>query len=119
MAAIPRDFEMLGESSVMGAPASEISPESGGTAPVKTLINVDFPAPFSPTKACTSPLRSSNEASRKACTPAKDFVTCSALSKVIFYQGPRPCTRDTLRFGATKTTNGHELVRLSPSNQGW
>jgi hypothetical protein len=42
MAAIPRDFEMLGEFSVTGAPSSEISPESGGTAPVKTLINVDF-----------------------------------------------------------------------------
>src|SRR6188474_2764782 len=80
MAAMPRDFEMLGEFSVIFKLSSEISPESGTTAPVRILIRVDLPAPFSPTSAWTSPARSSNDASRSACTPAYDFVTFPALS---------------------------------------
>jgi hypothetical protein len=38
------------------------------------LISVDFPAPFSPTIACTSPACSSNETWRRALTPSNDFV---------------------------------------------
>ena len=38
------------------------------------LISVDLPAPFSPTSACTSPARTSNETSDSACTPGKDLL---------------------------------------------
>ena len=39
-----------------------------------TLISVDLPAPFSPTRAWTSPARRSNETPFKACTPANALL---------------------------------------------
>ena len=39
-----------------GLPLILISPCSGWYKPNSTFINVDFPAPFSPSKACISPL---------------------------------------------------------------
>src|SRR4051812_30447659 len=49
-------------------------PESGVTAPVMTLMSVDFPAPFSPINAWTSPGRSSKETDFSAWTPAYDLL---------------------------------------------
>ena len=46
---------------------------SGFSAPVITLMSVDFPAPFSPMRACTSPACRSNDTSCRARTPEKDF----------------------------------------------
>src|SRR5258708_32916836 len=63
-------------------PSSTISPSSGCTAPVRILTNVDLPAPFSPTRACTSPARNSNDAPASACTPAYAFVTFEARSAI-------------------------------------
>src|SRR5579862_7073402 len=48
-------------------------PESGATAPVTILMRVDFPAPFSPTRAWTSPARRSKETCFSARTPEYDF----------------------------------------------
>jgi len=36
-------------------------------------MTVDLPAPFCPSSARTSPARKSNETSRTACVPPKDF----------------------------------------------
>src|SRR5215210_7510899 len=41
-------------------------------------MRVDLPAPFSPTRAFTSPARTSNVTSSRARTPGKDFETRSA-----------------------------------------
>src|SRR4051812_21850290 len=49
-------------------------PRSGWWAPVMILIRVDFPAPFSPTNACTSPGKSSKETPFNARTAPKDLV---------------------------------------------
>src|SRR5437762_7631667 len=38
------------------------------------LMRVDLPAPFSPTRAWTSPARSSNETSRSAVSPEYDLL---------------------------------------------
>ena len=46
------------------------SPPSGAVAPEATFINVDLPAPFSPSRACTSPGSTSNETSVSAATPS-------------------------------------------------
>ena len=43
-----------------------IVPSSGVVAPEATFINVDLPAPFSPSRACTSPGSTSNETSVSA-----------------------------------------------------
>jgi hypothetical protein len=45
------------------------SPESGMTDPVRILMSVDFPAPFSPQSAWTSPRAMSMLTPRSACTP--------------------------------------------------
>ena len=43
-----------------------IVPASGVVVPEATFINVDLPAPFSPSSACTSPGSTSNETSVSA-----------------------------------------------------
>src|SRR5947199_159811 len=43
-----------------GCPSSRASPASGTTAPPRILMSVDFPAPFSPSSAWTSPGRLQN-----------------------------------------------------------
>ena len=43
------------------------------------LISVDLPAPFSPTRAWTSPACRSNETPRSACTPANDLLIAGQL----------------------------------------
>ena len=45
-----------------------------------TLISVDLPAPFSPTRACTSPGRRSSETPRSACVDPKLFDTSTTDS---------------------------------------
>src|SRR5262245_2183605 len=45
-----------------------------------TLIRVDFPAPFSPSNACTSPWCRSKETFLRARTAAKDLVMESSWS---------------------------------------
>src|SRR6266508_1521505 len=58
-----------------GSPAYLISPASGEYTPVSSLMRVDFPAPFSPTRACTSPATSANDTSSSASTPGNRFET--------------------------------------------
>src|SRR3954470_12599120 len=48
-------------------------PGSGASTPEMTLISVDLPDPFSPTRQCTSPTSRVRSTSRSACTPPKRF----------------------------------------------
>src|SRR5688572_16142858 len=80
MAAMPRARDVAGLIAATVCPRTDSVPESAGTAPVITLIRVDFPAPFSPISACTSPAARSNDTSDNARTPAYDLVTCRAES---------------------------------------
>src|SRR5690606_5566334 len=63
-----------------GVPSTTSVPASARSAPVMIRINVDLPAPFSPTSACTSPGARSNETPFNALTPAKDFRIDVAVS---------------------------------------
>ena len=67
--------------SATGWPRTSIVPSSGRWAPVITLISVDLPAPFSPTKAWTSPARRSNETFRKACNSGKRLADSRQLQQ--------------------------------------
>src|SRR5699024_3235264 len=49
-------------------------------SPESSFIRVDFPAPFSPTSASTSPWRTSRRMSSRACTPGNPFETPSLAS---------------------------------------
>ena len=55
--------------STTGAPSMRISPLSGAISPFMIESSVDFPAPFSPTNACTSPALTSKVTSDSATTP--------------------------------------------------
>ena len=46
--------------------------------PARIAINVDFPAPFSPSRQWTSPRRSANEMSSLATTPGKALLMPSS-----------------------------------------
>src|SRR5215210_8963408 len=48
-----------------------MTPLSREWTPVRTLISVDLPAPFWPTRAWTSPRPTRSDASRSATTPGK------------------------------------------------
>ena len=62
-----------GSRSTTGAPSTRISPLSGGMSPFMIDSSVDLPAPFSPTRAWTSPVRTSNVTSERATTPGNDL----------------------------------------------
>src|SRR5437899_9006857 len=55
-------------------PSNRMSPLSGECVPATHLTSVDFPAPLSPTRAMTSPRRTSKSTSDSACTEPNDFV---------------------------------------------
>ena len=57
------------------APDARRCPRPGRSTPQRILISVLLPAPFSPTRAWTSPKRALNAASRSARTPPKDVET--------------------------------------------
>src|SRR5215213_8273534 len=75
MVLIPASCASRGLAKETRSPAKKISPSSGQWTPVTTLIKVDFPAPFSPTSACTSPVPSPKETSSSARTPGNLLVT--------------------------------------------
>ena len=62
-------------------PSSSIVPESGRTMPPSTLISVDFPAPFSPSRAWISPARSAKSTASRAVTPPNRFVIPRSASR--------------------------------------
>ena len=68
---IPSRCAAMGESGLIGLPSRSISPESGLYTPVSTLTSVDFPAPFWPMIACTSPLKRRKSTCDNAFTPGK------------------------------------------------
>src|SRR5215213_3800054 len=80
MVLIPAACASRGSAKETSPPLKRTCPSSGLYTPVMTLIRVDFPAPFSPTRACTSPSRSSKETSSRASTPGNRLVTRRASS---------------------------------------
>src|SRR5918996_1950790 len=56
-------------------PSMKTSPLSKGKIPAIPLIKVDLPAPLSPTRAITSPRRTSKSTSESACTAPKALET--------------------------------------------
>src|SRR5262245_26815908 len=96
-------------------PTTAIVPASGAIAPVMILIKVDLPAPFSPTSACTSPGRRSNEIPFRARTAAYDFTRPSTRSNAarLFCMPINPL-RDAKRFAIMRAMNkpvGQERTR--------
>src|SRR5580765_3576326 len=80
MIAIPASCDCLALSKIASSPSSSSRPASGRCTPARILTSVDLPAPFSPTRPCTSPLKSSMSLSRRAWTAPKLLYACSRAS---------------------------------------
>src|SRR6266576_4728532 len=80
---MPQCVERTGFSFGYSLPEMAIRPpRSGSSTPEMTLISVDLPEPFSPTRQCTSPASSVRSTSRSACTPPKHFEMPDISRKV-------------------------------------
>src|SRR5215813_14221792 len=77
-------------------PSMWIVPASGRCTPDTILMSVDFPAPFSPSSACTSPAPMSNLTPFSAWTPENDLlISCSSRTACMCSQG---CARRRLEL---------------------
>ena len=65
----PREITPAVSPKTIGVPPILISPESGLISPKTALSRVDFPAPFSPSSATTSPALTVSETLSFATTP--------------------------------------------------
>src|SRR5581483_4623298 len=91
-------------------PRTRSVPESGRSTPLRILIIVLLPAPFSPTSACTSPKSALNDASESARTPPNDREM--ALPSMAGFAGLRlPPSRGGWRPVARAATRREELLR--------
>src|SRR4249919_34262 len=80
MIAMPAACDCLALSKIASSPSSTSRPASGRWTPARILTSVDFPAPFSPTRPCSSPGRSATSPSSSARTAPKLFWACSRES---------------------------------------
>ena len=69
-------------------PSTRISPASKSFTPVRHLISVDLPAPFSPISAWISPLRRVKSTWSSALTPGKVMVMPRMVRTTLFSIGP-------------------------------
>src|SRR6185312_17232160 len=89
--AIPASWAAPGEANTRSSPRTRMVPPSMPYTPVSALIKVDFPAPFSPMSACTSPGRSRKPTPASALTPGKPTVMSRISTTGDVVIGP-PCT---------------------------
>src|SRR5438067_6775464 len=80
MIAIPAACDCLALSKIASSPSISRRPASGRCTPARIFTSVDLPAPFSPTRPCTSPAWSSMSPSSSAWTAPKLFRACSSAS---------------------------------------
>src|SRR5581483_184573 len=77
------------------------------------FARVDFPAPFSPTRPCSSPSANSRSTPRSACTPAKDLTIPTARTAAGGLSGaPAASRRFMSAFGASELGLPFRDVRL-------
>ena len=72
-----------------GSPSKRISPLVGSCTPEMHLISVDLPAPFGPSRQCTSPSRTSKSTPWSALTPGNSF-TRSRTSRILRHATTSP-----------------------------
>src|SRR5262245_28587463 len=80
MIAMPAACDCFALSKITSSPSRTSRPPSGRWTPARILTSVDLPAPFSPTRPCTSPPWSSMSPSSSARTAPKLFWACSRES---------------------------------------
>ena len=71
---MPRSSAVRGDEITVSTPSTRIVPASGRFSPERIPIRVDLPAPFSPSRQCTSPRRRVRSTRSFASTPGNAFV---------------------------------------------
>src|SRR2546429_929902 len=89
---MPSATASLGVVTFTGRPSNRILPSSVVWMPEIAFTSVDFPAPLSPTRATTSPPRTSKSTPSRACTGPKRLLTPSSARS-----GPFVLTRAARR----------------------
>src|SRR3954470_12651374 len=123
MVATPRLIAAWGLPSRTGSPRQVISPASGWCAPASTLISVDLPAPFWPSRQWTSPARTSRSTPSSARTPGNALTIPRICSSGAATAPPDFCSALIIsRFtgepkGALKCGQGHRR-ELPNCNRG-
>ena len=96
MIAMPFSSASLGFFASSGLPSNRISPSVGKDAPLSSFISVDFPAPFSPMRECTSPLSQEKFTWSSAVTPGNFFVMFFISSMTAIFSPFYPSIRQFL-----------------------
>src|SRR6185437_10153541 len=78
----PARIASRAEAKRTGLPNRRIAPRSQVNCPETMREKVDLPAPFAPTRACTSPAASSKDTPERACVRSKAFQTSRASTTV-------------------------------------
>src|SRR6187455_3220160 len=112
MMLIPRSMAPWGLWMCVSLPLTRISPASRVSAPARIFINVDLPAPFSPTSACTSPGRTSNVTPLNARTAPNDFSMPVAASRVT--EAPTLYSERRVGVHAGQRVVGIQMVDVFP-----
>ncbi|OPZ99023.1 MAG: hypothetical protein BWY72_00551 [Bacteroidetes bacterium ADurb.Bin416] len=81
--AIPACWASATLANRIGWPSLFKVPSKSSYTPEKMFINVDLPAPFSPTKALTAPALTLKSTPSRASTPGKRLVTATASSNTV------------------------------------
>src|SRR5581483_138571 len=114
---MPCSSAVRGESIDTSRPSIRIAPASGRIRPERMPISVDLPAPFSPSRQCTSPPRSARSIRSFARTPGNDFVmprssTSGAAESWRSFTGPVSRTDGPSGAAATAPDGVHVRVLL-------
>src|SRR5690554_5474703 len=91
---MPAAFASAGEAKSRGAPSMTILPPLGRSPPEMILTSVDLPAPLSPRRATTSPLRISMSTPFSASIAPKFLLIASSFRSggySLNARPPRPC----------------------------
>src|ERR1700733_12740644 len=122
MKASPAFSDACGEPERSASPPTRIAPSSGTVTPARHRMRVDLPAPFAPTRPCTSPRAMPMSTSRSATSPAKCLpkprISIQA-SGIPFVQGspraaPMPTASETIRMVSEELVDvilGHDDSR--------
>src|SRR6266702_2283024 len=111
----PCRIASFGAWNTRGSPFIEICPASGRYSPARMLMSVLLPAPFSPSRACTSPQRAEKSTPWLAITPGKALsmaTMANASSLVTRRLAYRGAVWRRLTFGNVADDIGERPVHL-------
>src|ERR1700722_17741090 len=106
MKASPALSDACGEPKRSSSPATRILPSSGTVTPARHRMRVDLPAPFAPTRPCTSPRTTPMSTSRRATSPEK----CLPRSRISIQASGIPFAPGSPRTALTPAAS--ETIRM-------